>query len=76
MRGSIAKSLPIRMSEKSSTNIIIAVAAIVLLIAIAWVWKGGFAIPSIAQGGEPIFIGAGIVTVALIAAVYYIYKRA
>ncbi len=68
-------NLRIQMSEDSSKNTMIAIALIVILIAITWVWKGGFSAPSVKPGGEMLFIGAGAVTIALLVGFYYVYKR-
>ena len=71
----VDRNFPARMSEGSSKNTIMAIAAIVILVAITWVWTGGFAAPSIEPGKELPFIGAGVVTVALAVGIYYMYKR-
>ena len=69
------KILSTRMSGESSKNTLIAAAIIVVLIAVTWVWKGGFALPSVKAGGGPMFFGALAVTIALVGAIYYVYKR-
>ena len=69
--------IPTRMStdQSSKNNTIIGIIVVLVLIAATWMWKGGFALPSVKAGGEMLFIGAAGATLLFVAALYYAYKR-